>query len=316
MEPFDAHVSYVDMARIFGHIKGQPAGTKYVNRRALHDAGVHAPLQAGISGTGKDGADSIVVSGGYVDDKDYGDTIVYTGHGGRDADTRRQVSDQELSDPGNAGLVRSELEGLPVRVVRGRNPDSPHAPASGLRYDGLFRVESHGAKVGIDGFRIWQFTLVKLPDEASTTATPPPLQSTLDGVTNTPGPAPVIETVVQRIVRSTKVVQQVKAWYDHECQICGLAVEVAGGRYSEGAHIQAIGSPHYGPDIVENILCLCPNDHVRFDNGAIYLSDDLKVIEARTAQVKGTLIVNRSHRINPQYVANHRARWTTGTARG
>ncbi|MFG1966239.1 YDG/SRA domain-containing protein [Nonomuraea sp. NPDC049028] len=303
------------MARIFGHIQAQRVGSTYVNRRALHDAGVHAPLQAGISGTGKDGADSIVVSGGYVDDEDYGDTIVYTGHGGRDADTGRQVRDQELSDPGNAGLVRSELEGLPVRVVRGRNAASPYAPASGLRYDGLFRVESHAARVGIDGFRIWQFTLVKIPDEAPTTATPPPLQGAIDMGTNAPGPASVIETVIQRIVRSSKVVQQVKAWYNHECQVCGLAIEVAGGRYSEGAHIQALGRPHRGPDVVENVLCLCPNDHVRFDSGAIYLSDDLKVIDARTGQTTGALTVNRPHRIDPQYVAHHRARWTTGTAR-
>ncbi len=256
-----------------------------------------------------------MVSGGYVDDKDYGDTIVYTGHGGRDSDTGRQVRDQELSDPGNAGLVRAGLEGLHVRVVRGRNPDSPYAPSSGLRYDGLFRVESYGAKVGIDGFRIWQFTLVKIPDEAPTTATPPPLQSTIDTDTNGPGPASVTETVIQRIVRSSKVVQQVKAWYCHECQVCGLAIEVAGGLYSEGAHIQALGSPHHGPDVVENVLCLCPNDHVRFDNGAIYLSNDLKVIDARTDQITGALTVNRSHRIDPQYVANHRARWTTGTGR-
>jgi hypothetical protein len=30
------------------------------------------------------GAESIVVSGGYKDDNDFGDVIVYTGHGGQD----------------------------------------------------------------------------------------------------------------------------------------------------------------------------------------------------------------------------------------
>jgi putative restriction endonuclease len=43
-----------------------------------HDAGVHRPLQAGISGAVSEGADSIVVSGGSEDDRDFGDTIVYT----------------------------------------------------------------------------------------------------------------------------------------------------------------------------------------------------------------------------------------------
>lgn len=41
-------------------------------------------MQAGISGSGEEGADSVVVSGGYEDDEDYGDVIVYTGHGGND----------------------------------------------------------------------------------------------------------------------------------------------------------------------------------------------------------------------------------------
>jgi hypothetical protein len=33
------------------------------------------------------GAESIVVSGGYEDDEDHGDTIIYTGHGGNDPQT-------------------------------------------------------------------------------------------------------------------------------------------------------------------------------------------------------------------------------------
>ncbi|MEU8108309.1 YDG/SRA domain-containing protein [Nonomuraea muscovyensis] len=304
------------MARIFGHIPGQPVGSTYARRRDLHDARVHRPTIAGISGTGKEGADSIVASGGYVDDEDYGDVIVYTGHGGRDPNTGRQIRDQELSDPGNAGLVRSHHEGLPVRVVRGQNAESPHAPINGYRYDGLYRVESYGAKVGIDGYRIWQFTLVKIhdaPQESPAESAPPGSVET--GPQTEPGPASVIEVLVQRIVRNGKVIQQVKAWYDHTCQICGQQLEVAGGLYSEGAHIQALGSPHQGPDVVENVLCLCPNDHVRFDNGAIYLMDDLKVVNALTGQVTGALKVHPAHRIDVRHVAQHRQRWTTGTPR-
>jgi hypothetical protein len=37
--------------------------------------GVHAPLRAGIHGTADSGAYSIVMSGGYEDDEDYGDTL-------------------------------------------------------------------------------------------------------------------------------------------------------------------------------------------------------------------------------------------------
>ncbi|MGO9353608.1 MAG: YDG/SRA domain-containing protein [Mycobacterium sp.] len=54
----------------------------------------------------------------YVDDQNYGDVIIYTGQGGRDPNTGRQIADQQLTR-GNLGLARSHLDGLPVRVIRG-----------------------------------------------------------------------------------------------------------------------------------------------------------------------------------------------------
>ena len=53
------------------------------------------------------------------------------------------------------------------------------------------------------------------------------------------------------------------------------------GRYAEGAHIRPLGYPHDGPDVLGNVLCLCPNDHVRFDYGAIWLDDRLYVVDAQ-----------------------------------
>ena len=66
------------MPPTFGHVPGNPPGTPYASRQALSVALVHRPLQAGIWGTGDVGAQSIVVSGGYPDDEDYGDVIVYS----------------------------------------------------------------------------------------------------------------------------------------------------------------------------------------------------------------------------------------------
>src|SRR5689334_4258818 len=106
------------MTRVFGEIPGHPAGTTYPNRQALADAGVHKPLQAGISGAVAEGADSIVLSGGYEDDQDQGAVIIYTGHGGRDPNTGQQIADQEFTRQ-NAALLQNEQQGLPVRVIRG-----------------------------------------------------------------------------------------------------------------------------------------------------------------------------------------------------
>ena len=81
----------------FGDLPEIPVGTPFTSRRALLDAGVHRQLQAGIAGGAYTGAESIVVSGGYEDDEDYGDLIVYTGQGGNDPNTGRQVADQQLT---------------------------------------------------------------------------------------------------------------------------------------------------------------------------------------------------------------------------
>ena len=101
--------------RLFGEIPEYPVGSFFESRRDLSQSGVHRPLQAGISGGAKEGADSIVLSGGYEDDQDFGSTIIYTGHGGRNPDTGQQVSDQLLTG-GNLALAHSCIHGLPIRI--------------------------------------------------------------------------------------------------------------------------------------------------------------------------------------------------------
>lgn len=94
--------------RIFGHIPDYPVGSWFESRAELSKAGVHRPTVAGISGSEAEGADSIVLSEGYEDDEDLGDTIVYTGHGGRDQDTGRQIAHQKLSR-GDLALAKAKL---------------------------------------------------------------------------------------------------------------------------------------------------------------------------------------------------------------
>jgi hypothetical protein len=111
--------------------------------------------------------------------------------------------------------------------------------------------------------------------------------------------------------RDTWKVRQVKAWYNDRCQMCLTRLELPppARAVSEGAHIQALGGEHLGPDLVENILCLCPNCHTLFDLGARYLTDALEVINAVNGQNLGTLTRHPLHRIGIQYVRSHRARW-------
>jgi len=279
--------------RTYGEIPGYPVGSTFVNRTDLAASGVHRPLQAGISG-GKDGADSIVVSGGYIDDEDHGDEIIYTGQGGNHPVTKRQIADQTLTR-GNVGLARSQLEGLPIRVIRGAHRGSIHAPAEGLRYDGLFRVVDHWPQPGLDGYRIYRFRLVTL--ESSDPPPPPPPSA--------PTQASRAEAVIQRIIRSTQVAKSVKELHEYKCQICGVCLMTPAGPYAESAHIRGLGRPHNGPDVSENVLCLCPNHHVLFDTGALVIDAEGTVRDTLTGDAVGQLHLDVSHKVDWAYVDYH-----------
>jgi predicted restriction endonuclease len=86
-------------------------------------------------------------------------------------------------------------------------------------------------------------------------------------------PAERVLTTVSRIVRDTALANRVKGLHRQRCQICGETVQLADGTdYAEGHHLQPLGEPHNGPDLAENIVCLCPNHHAACDFGAILIS--------------------------------------------
>jgi hypothetical protein len=115
-------------------------------------------------------------------------------------------------------------------------------------------------------------------------------------------------TIVERIVRDSAVSQRIKDLYGHQCQICRSLVAVPSGFYAEGAHIRPLGKPHAGQDTPDNILCLCPTCHVRFDSGAITISDDLVVEDCLLGEPVGPLLVEASHAIERANLAYHRDR--------
>jgi putative restriction endonuclease len=117
---------------IYGEVQGFPPGSSWMSRKEVGQAGVHRPWIAGICGTGALGAESIVLNDGYEDDQDFGNEIRYTGHGGQD-NKKKQIADQDYEDSGNAALVTSQLNGFPVRIIRGSKGDPRFSPISGFR---------------------------------------------------------------------------------------------------------------------------------------------------------------------------------------
>ena len=258
--------------RIFGHIPGYPPGSLFASRAELSETGVHKQLQAGISGSQYEGAESIVLSGGYEDDEDFGDVIIYTGYGGRDSRTGEQVSDQPFAR-WNRALAYSKQNGLPVRVIRGTSHASPYSPPVGYSYDGLYTVEDYWSESGKSGFRVWRFRLVEIPRRVVTGKSIAELQTEYYPIERR-------QTMISRIVRDTAQTRRVKVLYDYACQMCGIRLEGSAGPYAEAAHVRPLGAPHNGPDTLDNILCLCPNHHALFDYGGVAVDENLALIGA------------------------------------
>ena len=71
-----------------------------------------------------------------------------------------QVADQQLVS-GNKALAENHLNGIPIRVHRGK-AHVPNMPEGfRYRYDGLYRVASYWQESGRDGFKIWRFRIEK-----------------------------------------------------------------------------------------------------------------------------------------------------------
>ena len=149
----------------FGPIPTVKEGQIFPSREELATAGVHRSHQRGIDGNSTDGASAIVLAGGFKDNYDLGDEILYTGEGGNDPSTGKQIGDQNIDGPGNSGLIRSMLKKLPVRVIRSSKHNSTFSPKSGYKYDGIYYVEDFQQTTGIDGYKIVRFVLRKVQSE-------------------------------------------------------------------------------------------------------------------------------------------------------
>lgn len=281
-------------AYIFGNLPNIEEGNEFENRQELRKAGIHLALQSGIDGNSKVGSPSIVLSGGYEDDEDFGDIIIYTGHGGNDIKTKKQISDQSWDSPGNKALLISELHGLPVRVTRGYKHRSSLSPIKGYKYGGLYQVTEHFEKTGKNGFLICKYRLEKISN-LNTLAREEQEEYHKD---------PSRKAVnILRIVRDTKLSIDIKKLYDYSCQICNITIAVHNVKYAEGAHIKPLGTPHNGLDLLNNLLCLCPNHHVMLDKGMIAINSDLTLLG-----IEGNIKLHKDHILddtNCQYHKEH-----------
>lgn len=283
---------------VFGHVGTARPGDLFESRLELSLHRQHRPRQAGICATQKEGAESIVLSDKYEDDEVHEDFVLYTGHGGRNQETGKQVADQTLTDA-NLGLARSEATGRPVRVYRKVRTDTN---AGAFRYEGLFRVTSHQFTTGKSGFGVFRFRLEPVLEPKHLAQLPYASPGLFDEAAATVAEAtPRYEATVSRLIRDTAVTRQVKSLYRHRCQVCDVQLQAPMGVYAEAAHIMPLGAPHHGPDVLANVLCLCPNHHVLFDLGSFAVADDFTLVG-----LPGELHRKSEHQIGAKFLAYQR----------
>ena len=233
----------------------------------------------GIWGRESEGACSIVLSGGYEDDIDDLNYILYTGQGGQDKPGGKQVADQKYVR-GNKALVLSSKYDLPVRVTRGHQ--IPNGPDKGYRYDGLYYVNKFERIKGQSGYYICRFHLSSEKEiEKLETELKPTLKSDYKRTERA-------SATVNRLKRNVKLSEEIKKMYDYKCQVCDIYLKTPYGGIAIGAHIKGLGKPHNGPDVIENMICLCPNHHEQFDDYGFYIDPEtFEIVDSINVTLNG-----------------------------
>lgn len=101
-----------------------------------------------------------------------------------------------------------------------------------------------------------------------------------------------IKREIELRLRKKSLVDRIKKLYSNICQLCETRLEIAKCQYySEVHHIKPLGRPHNGPDVLENMICVCPNCHALLDLGGVIFGD--------------TSFKLMRHSIGNEYLAHH-----------
>ncbi|KAI3756571.1 hypothetical protein L1987_56392 [Smallanthus sonchifolius] len=151
-----------------GPVPGVEVGDEFQYRVELALVGIHRPFQGGIDYVkkGKDFyAVSVVASGGYANEVDKPDCLMYSGSGGIGKD--KSYENQKL-ERGNLALNNNIERKYPVRVVRGdkvKPTESSDSKTKTYIYDGLYTVESCSQVTGPKGNMVYNFELKRVPGQ-------------------------------------------------------------------------------------------------------------------------------------------------------
>ena len=93
-------------------------------------------------------------------------------------------------------------------------------------------------------------------------------------------------------IRNARFVELLKAMYDDRCQVCGRRLEGPDGRTrADVHHFEARDGD--ASDRLSNVIVLCPNEHARFELGALRWVDDAVAEWSERGWIPKALAINR-----------------------
>ncbi|KAF9617622.1 hypothetical protein IFM89_037685 [Coptis chinensis] len=178
-----------------GAVPGIEIGGIFFFRIEMCLVGLHAPSMAGIDYMNlkfdreeEPVAISIVSSGGYEDDVEDKDVLIYSGQGGvskRKDKKEKEAGDQKL-ERGNLALERSLHRGNEVRIIRGMR-DLVNVTGKIYVYDGLYRVHESWTEKGKSGCNVFKYKLLRIPGQPEAFVIWKSVQQWRDNVSSRPG---------------------------------------------------------------------------------------------------------------------------------
>ena len=158
----------INNLKTIGPVPGVEIGDIFFFRIEMCIVGLHAPAMAGIDyisakhvGNNDTLAVSIISSGGYENDDNDMNILVYTGQGGNSR--HKEKHDQKL-ERGNLALMNSMKKKNLIRVVR--SEQDPFLNSGKIYiYDGLYRVEDSWMDKAKNGFSVFKYKLRREPGQ-------------------------------------------------------------------------------------------------------------------------------------------------------
>ncbi len=180
-----------NMKKRIGVVPGVEVGDIFFFRMELCVVGLHAQSMGGIDYMIVRGdteeeplAVSIVSSGGYDDDAEDRDVLIYSGQGGNFGKKDKQAADQKL-ERGNLALERSLRRTNDVRVIRGMK-DSVNPTSKVYVYDGLYKIQESWIE-SKTGCNIFKYKFVRLPGQPGAFSVWKSIQKWKEGISSRVG---------------------------------------------------------------------------------------------------------------------------------